>query len=83
MIPLALRKVGDKGDIALEKVVAGELRRLCPGERLKNVIRQCVPVGGNMKKGQGDTPTARIAMAGPVEFFSQCGPNPELFFQLA
>ena len=83
MAPLALREVGDKGDITLEKVVVAELRRLHPGEGLKDVIGQRALVGGNMKKGQGHTPTVRIAMTGPVEFFSQCGLNPEFFFQLA
>lgn len=82
MDPSALREVGDKGDIALKKVVVEELRRLHPGESLKNIIGQSPLVGGNMEKGQGHTPTVRIAMAGLVEFFSQRGLNPQLFFQL-
>ena len=83
MTPPALREVGDKGDITLKKVVVEELRRLYPGESLKNVIGQSPLVGGNMEKGQGHTPTVRIGMAGPVEFFSQCGLNSEFFYQLA
>ncbi len=82
MVPPALREVGDKGDIPLKKVVVEELRRLYPGERLKNIIGQRPLIGGNMEKGQGHTPTVRIAMAGPVEFFSQRGLNPQLFRQL-
>jgi len=82
MTPPALRQVGDKGAITLKKVVVEELRRLHPGESLKNIIGQRAPVGGNMEKGQGHTPTVRIAMAGPVEFFSQRGLNPQLFCQL-
>ncbi len=83
MAPPALREIGDKGDIALKKVVAEDLLWLHPGESLKNIIGQRTLVGGNMEKGQGHTPTVRIAMAGPVEFFSQCGLNPQFFFQLA
>ncbi len=82
MAPPALREVGDKGDIALKKVVVEELRRLYPGERLKNIIGQRPLIGGNMEKGQGHTPPVRIAMAGPVEFLSQRGLNPQLFCQL-
>ncbi len=82
MTPPALREVGDKGDITLKKVVVEELRRLYPGERLKNIIGQLPLVGGNMEKGQGHTPPVRIAMAGPVEFFSQCGLYPQFFCQL-
>lgn len=82
MAPPALREVGDKGDIALKKVVVEELHRLYPGERLKNLVGQRALVGRNMEKGQGHTPTVRIAMAGPVEFFSQCGLYPQFFCQL-
>ena len=83
MTPPALREVGDKGDIALKKVVVEELRRLHPGESLKNIIDQSPLVGGNMEKGQGHMPTVRIGMAGPVEFSSQCGLNSEFFLQFA
>ncbi len=81
MAPSPLRQIGDKGDIALKKVVAEELRRLHPGQGLKNIIGQSALVGGNMEEGQGHTPTVRIGMVGPVEFFSHCGLNPEFFFQ--
>ena len=82
MTPPALHEVGDKGDITLKKVVVEELRRLHPGKSLKNIIGQRALVGRNMEKGQGHPPTVRIGMAGPVEFFSQRGLNPQLFCQL-
>ena len=83
MTPPALHEVGDKGAITLKKVVVEELRRLHPGESLKNIIGQRAVVGGNMEKGQGHTPAIRIGMTGPVEFFSHGGLNAEFFLQLA
>ena len=62
MAPLTLRQVGDKGDIALKKVVVEELHRFHPGEGLKNIIGQSAVVGGNMEKGQRHAPTVRIGM---------------------
>lgn len=81
MTPPALRQSGDKSDIPLKKVVVEKLRRLYPGERLKNMIGRRALVGGNMEKGQGHAPAVRIGVTGPVEFFSQRSLNPELFFQ--
>ena len=83
MTPPALRQIGDKGDIPLKKVVVEKLRRLYPGERLKNMIGRRALVGGNMEKGQGHAPAVRIGVTGPVEGFSHGGPYPEFFFQLA
>ena len=83
MTPPALRQAGDKGDIALKKVVVEELCRLHPGEGLKNIIGQSAVVGGNMEKSQRHAPAIRIGMPGPVEFFSHGGLNAEFFLQLA
>ena len=79
----ALREVGDKGDITLKKVVVEEAASALPRRASQKPYVASAPwIGRNMEKGQGHTPAVRIAMAGPVEFFSQCGLYPQLFCQL-